>query len=248
MVAAQPVPASFDNRTSDSIAIAYDVYESIEVPPGVYAPQEDSLLLLTSLAEQGLVAGGRVLDLCTGSGVLAVGAAVLGAGHVRAYDISPGAVAATRANAAAAAVRVHAYRGSLTEALAAGPFDVVVSNPPYVPADEIVTGRIGLKHSWHGGRDGRSLLDPLCVMAPDLLESGGTMLLVQSEFADVDRSLIALRAGGLSAEVVARERIPFGPVLMGNARWLENLGRLEVGRREEELVVIRADKGVDAHA
>lgn len=248
MVAAQPVPAVFDNRTSDSIAIAYDVYESIKVPSGVYAPQEDSLLLLTSLAERDLVAGGRVLDLCTGSGVLAVGAAVLGAGHVRAYDISPRAVAATRANAAAAGVVVHAHKGSLHEALDAGPYDVVVSNPPYVPANTLVDASIGLARTWHGGRDGRSLLDPLCVLAPDLLAPGGTMLLVQSEFSDVDRSLIELRAGGLEAEVVERQMIPFGPVLMENARWLEILGRLDSGRREEELVVIRADKAEDSRS
>lgn len=242
MVAAQPVPAILDNRTTDPVAIAHDVYESIRVPAGVYAPQEDSLLLLTALAERDLVDGVRVLDLCTGSGVLAVGAAVLGAGRVDAYDISPRAVAATRANAAAAGVVVHAHKGSLDGALDAGPYDVVVSNPPYVPANTLVDASIGLARTWHGGRDGRSLLDPLCVVAPDLLAAGGTMLLVHSEFSDVERSLIELRAGGLRADVVAREMIPFGPVLMENARWLETLGRLDVGRREEELVVIRADK------
>jgi release factor glutamine methyltransferase len=236
------VPATLDNRTSDQVAIAHDAYEAIRVPTGVYAPQEDSLLLLTSLAERNLVEGRRVLDLCTGSGVLAVGAAVLGAGHVSAYDISPHAVQATHANAAAAGVVVHAHVGSLHEALAAGPYDVVVSNPPYVPANTLVDASIGLARTWHGGRDGRSLLDPLCVVAPDLLAPGGTMLLVQSEFSDVDRSLVGLRTGGLHAEVVERQMIPFGPVLMENARWLEILGLLERGRREEELVVIRADK------
>lgn len=246
MVAAQPMPAVLDARTSDPVAIAGDVYEAISVPTGVYAPQEDSLLLLTALAERELVADRRVLDLCTGSGVLAVGAAVLGAARVSAYDISPRAVLAARANAAAAGVVVHAHKGSLDEALEAGPYDVVVSNPPYVPADTLVDASIGLARTWHGGRDGRSLLDPLCVAAPDLLAAGGTMLLVQSEFSDVDRSLVELRAGGLNARVVERQMIPFGPVLMENARWLEVLGRLEPGRRDEELVVIRADKAPDA--
>ncbi|ORM30550.1 HemK2/MTQ2 family protein methyltransferase [Williamsia sp. 1135] len=242
MVAAQPVPAILDTDTTDPVDEALEIYQSIRVPAGVYAPQEDSLLLLTALAECDLVAGRRVLDLCTGSGVLAVGAAVLGAARVSAYDIAPRAVLATRANAAAAGVVVEAHKGSLHEALGAGPYDVVVSNPPYVPADTLSDAGVGLTRTWHGGRDGRSLLDPLCVSAPDLLAPGGTMLLVQSEFSDVDRSLIGLRAGGLRAEVVARQKIPFGPVLNANARWLEVLGRLEPGRREEELVVIRADK------
>jgi release factor glutamine methyltransferase len=77
-----------------------------------------------------------------------------------------------------------------------------------------------------------------------LLADDGTILIVQSEFADVDSSMVELRAGGLIADVVARERIPFGPVLMHNARWLESLGMLEPGCREEELVVIRAHKPV----
>ena len=36
--------------------------------------------------------------------------------------------------------------------------------------------------------------------------------------------------------------IPFGPVLNARAGWMESVGMLPVGRREEELVVIRADK------
>jgi release factor glutamine methyltransferase len=36
--------------------------------------------------------------------------------------------------------------------------------------------------------------------------------------------------------------IPFGPVMSARANWLEEIGRLPRGRREEELVVIRADK------
>jgi release factor glutamine methyltransferase len=51
-----------------------------------------------------------------------------------------------------------------------------------------------------------------------------------------------LRASGLSAEVVAAQEIPFGPVLTARARWLERTGRLRPGRRLERLVVIRADK------
>lgn len=241
MVAVPGMPL-LDDRVSGPLSDVLTVLGSVDVPPGVYAPNEDSRVLLTAMAGLDAIDGARVLDLCTGSGVLAVAAARLGARTVGAYDISDQAVRATRANAAAAGVAVNAHRGSLNEALTAGPYDVVVSNPPYVPAEKMAARGVDLTHSWHGGRDGRSLLDPLCVVAPGLLAPAGTMLLVQSEFADVERSLIGLRAGGLRAEVIARQRIPFGPVLMANARWLETLGRLEVGCREEELCVIRADK------
>ena len=65
---------------------------------------------------------------------------------------------------------------------------------------------------------------------------------LQSEFADPRRTLAALSGAGLDAEVVAWQWIPFGPVLTSRAEWLEETDRLDPGRREEELLVIRADK------
>jgi len=65
---------------------------------------------------------------------------------------------------------------------------------------------------------------------------------VQSEFAGPRETLAALASAGLDAEVVAYQWIPFGPVLTSRAEWLEETGRVEPGRREEELLVIRADK------
>lgn len=86
------------------------------------------------------------------------------------------------------------------------------------------------------------ILDPLCAAAPSLLAPGGSLLLVQSEFADPRKTLESLSAGGLDADIVAWEWIPFGPVLNSRAQWLEDIGLLQPGRREEELLVIRADK------
>jgi release factor glutamine methyltransferase len=85
-------------------------------------------------------------------------------------------------------------------------------------------------------------LDPLCAAVHDLLAPGGAFLLVQSEFAIPRQTLAALAESGLDAEIVAYQWIPFGPVLESRAGWLEETGRLEPGRREEELVVIRAER------
>jgi release factor glutamine methyltransferase len=82
----------------------------------------------------------------------------------------------------------------------------------------------------------------LCASASNLLCGGGSLLLVHSALADVRQSLDSLRATGLKADVIASQRIPFGPVLSARALWLEETGRLRRGCREEELVVIRADK------
>ena len=92
------------------------------------------------------------------------------------------------------------------------------------------------------GYDGRLVLDPLCMAANDMLADGGTMLLVQSEFAGPRKTLAAVASSGLDTDIVAWQWIPFGPVLSSRAAWLEATGGLQAGRREEELLVIRAEK------
>ncbi|WP_407688712.1 HemK2/MTQ2 family protein methyltransferase [Mycobacterium sp. HUMS_1102779] len=213
----------------------------------VYRPQEDSRLLVAAMQRTALIPGRRVLDLCTGSGFVAIAAAELGCAGVTAFDICPHAVRCSRGNAAGAGVVVDVREGSWTRALDLAPFEVVVSNPPYVPTPpgagpEAIPAVAGPARAWNGGGDGRSILDPLCRSAPKLLCDGGTMLMVQSAFADAGRSLDILRSAGMQADIVASEPIPFGPVLMARAAWLERTGRIPRGCREEELVVIRADK------
>ncbi|MBV8966980.1 MAG: methyltransferase, partial [Mycobacteriaceae bacterium] len=184
---------------------------------------------------------------CTGSGVLAVAAARLGAAHVTAFDICPRAVRCCQANATAAGVEIDVRQGSLSDALAHGPFDVVLSNPPYVPVspeadDELIPAAAGPAWAWDAGNDGRLVLDPLCDAAPELLTDRGTMLIVQSEFAGVGQTVASLRSCGVHAKIILWQLVPFGPVLSARAAWLEETGRLTAGRRMERLAVIRADK------
>lgn len=224
-----------------------DLQDSAATSAGVYAPQHDSHLLIEAMSVTTNVAHRRVLDLCTGSGVVAIAAARLGARSVTAFDICPQAIECARTNATRAGVAVDARVGSWTAALAAGPYDLVVSNPPYVPTGpdvhlEDIPDEAGPARAWNAGSDGRLILDPLCDSAPRLLADGGTMLIVQSEFAGSELSLRRLREAGMRAEVIMNQLIPFGPVLKARARWMESVGMLPVGRREEELVVIRARK------
>jgi release factor glutamine methyltransferase len=214
---------------------------------GVYPPQHDSLLLIDTMERSALAPGRRVLDLCTGTGVVAIAAAELGAASVTAFDICPRAVRCSRGNAVHAGVDVDVRQGSWTGALGYAPFDVIVSNPPYVPTPPVddsdkIASAAGPSWAWNAGPDGRLVLDPLCESASDLLCDGGSLLLVQSMIADAQRSLDILRSNGLSAEVVATQWIPFGPVMSARARWLADTGRVPRGCREEQLVVIRADK------
>jgi release factor glutamine methyltransferase len=216
------------------------------LPEDVYPPQQDSYLLIEAMVGTGLAKGRRVADLCTGSGVVAIAAAAT-ASRVTAFDICPRAVHYARHAAAAAKARMQVHLGSWARAREFAPFDLVVANPPYVPHahDEdigVTPAAAGPPRAWNAGLDGRLVLDPLCACAPELLAHGGTLLLVQSELADVAATLSALNAVGMPAEVVAQQSIPFGPVLSARTAWLERTGQLPPGRRVEELVVIRAGK------
>ena len=212
----------------------------------VYQPQYDSYLLVDTMRRSGLIPRRRVLDLCTGSGFAAIAAAEMGCGSVTAFDICPIAVTHSRGNAAGAGVAVDVRQGSWVKALDHGPFDVVVSNPPYVPTPPVddtdaIASVAGPSRAFNAGPNGRLVLDPLCRTASKLLTPGGSLLLVHSALAGVAQTLKTLRATGLSADVVASQLIPFGPVLTARAQWLEQTGRISRGCREEEIVVIRAD-------
>jgi release factor glutamine methyltransferase len=237
--------------TCDEEAHVTTVFPDSTIPAaaagGVYPPQHDSLLLIDALHNSGLARGRRVADLCTGSGVVAIAAAQMGARDVTAFEICPVAVACAQTNADIAGVRLSVRLGSWTQVRDCRPFDVVVANPPYVPAmpgadSEAIPESAGPARAWDAGPDGRMILDPLCDSAADLLTDGGTLLLVHSGLANAGESMRRLRNTGLTTEVFATQLIPFGPVLRARAKWLERTGQIPVGRREEELVVIRAVK------
>ncbi|PQD97963.1 methylase [Mycolicibacterium parafortuitum] len=225
---------------------AYTTIDALEAPAEVYPPQEDSSLLIDAMVTAGVVPGARVADLCTGSGVVAIAAATAGAASVTAFDICPKAVSRTRQEALAAGVEIDVHRGSWARAIEFGPFDVVLANPPYVPEAPVddsglISPAAGPSRAWDAGPDGRMVLDPLCAAAPLLLEEGGTMLIVHSECSGVTRTLSALRAQGMRAEVVAQQLIPFGPVMTARAPWLKRAGLLGRNATQERIVVVRAD-------
>ncbi|MFF2230560.1 HemK2/MTQ2 family protein methyltransferase [Streptomyces anulatus] len=209
--------------------------------PGVYRPQTDTLLLTLAMRREGIGPGTDLLDLCTGSGALALHAARLGA-RVTAVDISRRAVASARLNTALARLPVTVRRGDLLRALPGRTFDAVVSNPPYVPAPGPTAPRHGAGRSWDAGPDGRVVLDRICDDAFAALRPGGLLLLVQSGLSRPEDTVGRLSAAGLDVTVTDRVTIPFGPVTRRRAAWLRARGLLRDRLDREELVVIRARK------
>jgi release factor glutamine methyltransferase len=113
---------------------------TLRVDPRVLIPRPETevlvercLELLAELAEP------RVLDVGVGSGAIALAIADEHPGaQVVATDSSPDALAVAAENAARTGLQVELVEGELLAGLA-GPFDLVVSNPPYVAPDEVGT-------------------------------------------------------------------------------------------------------------
>jgi release factor glutamine methyltransferase len=111
---------------------------SLKVTPAVLIPRADTELLVEEALPR-LADGGRVLDVGTGSGALAIALA-----HERpecvimAIDVSSAAlsVAAENAGSHCVAERVRFVQQDLA-VLPAGPFDLIVANPPYIPSGEL---------------------------------------------------------------------------------------------------------------
>lgn len=211
-------------------------------PPGVYPPQRDTWLLAEVL-RRAVTPGARVLDLCTGTGALAVTAALAGA-RVTAVDLSRRAVHTARLNACLHRTTVQALEGDLTAPVAGRTFDVVVSNPPYVPAHTDELPDRGRYQAFDAGLDGRALLSRVIAAAPAVLAPGGQLLLVHSELCGIQHTLDELDALGLRGRVVAQCTHAFGPVLTERAQLLESSGLIARGSRTEQLVVIVAAQAV----
>lgn len=101
----------------------------ITVFPKVYPGGIDSELACEAIGNTG---GMSVLDLCTGTGVVAIKAALMGADKVVAVDLNPEAVKNARFNAEELGLtQVDVLEGSLFEPIGDDTFDIIVVNPPY---------------------------------------------------------------------------------------------------------------------
>ncbi|MFF1966488.1 HemK2/MTQ2 family protein methyltransferase [Streptomyces sp. NPDC058232] len=209
--------------------------------PGVYSPQADTFMLAAAMRHEGLRPGMDVLDLCTGTGALALHAARLGA-RVTAVDISRRAVASARLNAALARLPISVHRGDLLSQLPGQSFDVLVSNPPYVPSPSLSLPRRSASRAWDAGLDGRILIDRICAAASSALRPSGVLLMVHSELSGSEETVRRLARAEMSASVIDRMTIPFGPVTCARLRWLRARGLVPADVDREELVIIRAQK------
>jgi release factor glutamine methyltransferase len=134
----------------------------------------------------------RILDLCTGSGAIAIALAKeFPAATIVATDVSPQAcaIAARNAERNKFADRIGVREGDLFAPVGGERFDLVVSNPPYIATAVIETLSAEVKReprlALDGGADGLVFYDRICASVIDHLEPGG-YLVVEHGFDQAD--------------------------------------------------------------
>ena len=213
----EPAPAGFEDRFGPLVArrrrrepVARITGRrefwglDLEITPAVLVPRPESELLVeTALARLGdRTTRWELADIGTGSGCLAIALArELPRARVTATDICPDALAVARRNAARrdAADRVTFHHTDLLHGLP-GPFDLIVSNPPYVPDGVIDTLAPEVRRhepasALRGGPDGLDTVRRLVAAAAERLRPGGWLVTEVGAGQSGDAAAIAQRAG-----------------------------------------------------
>jgi release factor glutamine methyltransferase len=186
----EPARASFRDlvrrRAQDRVPVAYLTGKrefwslSFEVTPATLIPRPETEVLVRAVVD---LSPSRVADLGTGCGAIAAAVATaLPNCEVVALDVSGDALDVARGNLLRLGLleRVTLVSGDGPGALP-GEFDVIVSNPPYVPSDEIAGLAPELRHeprvALDGGADGLAVVSSFLREAPGRLRPGGAIAL-----------------------------------------------------------------------
>jgi release factor glutamine methyltransferase len=206
-----------------------------QVTPDVLIPRPDTEVLVENVIRLARANGGiespRILDLCTGSGCIALAlAANLKNAKLIATDIDAQAAAVARRNVEklALADRVSILEGDLFSSLKSQtdpqPFHFVLANPPYIPTDQIAKLDRNVREyeplaALDGGADGLSFHRRILADAADWLIPGGQVLLE-----------IAFDQGAAALEAMAKHSF------LTEARILKDYGgrdRVAAAKRKE---------------
>jgi ribosomal protein L3 glutamine methyltransferase len=165
----------------------------------------------------------RVLDLCTGSGCIAVACAyAFEDAEVDALDISNEALEVAQINIETLGVmdRVYPMQSDLFSAIPKGPqYDLIVSNPPYVDAVDLANMPEEYRHEpklgLASGNDGLDITRRILANAVDYLtetgllvvEVGNSMIHLIEQFPDVPFTWVTLERGGDGVFVLTRDQL-----------------------------------------
>lgn len=197
---------------------------SLRVDSRVLVPRPDSERLVEVALERTRERSmwGRALDLCTGSGCIAIAfARQRPTWRVTASDISPDALAVARDNAhRTGAIRnVRLVQGSLFGAVPGERFELVTANPPYIPAGDIAGLPVDVRDfeprlALDGGADGLELVREIAARGPQHLAAGG-LLAIEIGYDQGPRACAILSESGyrdveLARDLGGRDRVVSG--------------------------------------
>ena len=175
-------------RRADGEPLAYLVGEAefrgrvFAVSPAVLIPRpETEVLIDLALARLRGLTAPRILDLGTGSGIVAIALALeCRAASVVAVDLSPAAISVARDNAGRLGAAVDFRQGDWFAPVAGESFDLIVANPPYVAVGDPHLMQDGLPFepqlALTAGADGLDDIRRIVAGAPDRLKPGGWLL------------------------------------------------------------------------
>ncbi|MCG2623987.1 peptide chain release factor N(5)-glutamine methyltransferase [Arthrobacter sp. I2-34] len=177
-------------------------YLELQVGPGVFVPRPETEIVVQHAIDHAHgLARPKMADLGTGSGAIA-GALATEVPGSRVYAVELSELAHAWAERNLAPLGVELVLGDLRTALAEhdGTFDVVVSNPPYIPAEAVPREPEVAEHDpqlalYGGGADGLELPAAAAAAAARLLKPGGYFIM---EHAEVQAAAVArlLEASG----------------------------------------------------
>jgi release factor glutamine methyltransferase len=167
----------------------------------VYQPAEDSALLATAATAE-VTATDRALDVGTGSGYVAAQMKAAGA-RVVGVDRNPHACRQARE------ARINAVQADLMTAFAAGAFDFVTFNPPYLPTEPDAATDDWMGMALSGGETGRAVIEPFLADIDRVLAPDGRVLLLVSSLAGVETIVERAAAEGFTSETVSEDSFPF---------------------------------------
>ncbi len=192
----------------------------LEVGPGVFTPRPETEQLVGYAMEKiSGIARPLVVDLCSGSGAIAISLATEVSGsEVFAVELSTDAFEylsrnATHHGLAQENLRNEDLQVSLSEL--DGRVDLVISNPPYIPNDAIPIDLEVQLHepsmSLYGGADGLDVVRQISVRAMKLLKSGGLLIMEHADTQSIAIGELLLAEGWLDvaakADLAGKDRM-----------------------------------------
>lgn len=153
----------------------------IEVDENVLIPRPETELLVEN-ALKVIDKDKKVLDLCTGSGAIAVVVQKESGANVTAVDVSEGALTIAKKNADNNGAEITFIKSDMFTELVEQKFDVIISNPPYIKSEDILTLQPEVKNfepimALDGGEDGYDFYKAIANNADKYLAKGGVLLL-----------------------------------------------------------------------